>query len=388
MSLAAQNNDGISDLSNRTSWIDSLKGAALLGVLVLHTGGQDLPGFWGYLGREGARGVQLFLIISVYLTCKSLAKMNPNRRGREDWLIGRFFRIAPLYYLALLFSLLGRHGGYALWLGSEKNVSVLNFLSHIFFLHGLNPYYIDSIIGVEWYIADLVLFYVFAVFFYKWINSFEKALVWLVLSSILGYILSSAADRISFGADSNIWIAYVSTFSLIAELPVIFLGVVLYHFLQSLNSREIPNRKLLSYSLGIFSIYLCFVLATSNVQLNGALNTGISNLFLFGCAFFMLIISQFMMPWKIMDNIFLRKLGEHSYGIYLFHLLFVDIFNGILMTYGITFSPVATWGIRFLIILLVSYPFAVLTDKYVGKPMVSLGKSIISRRHMQRRMTD
>ena len=99
MSLSAQNNDGISDLSNRTSWIDSLKGAALLGVLVLHTGGQDLPGFWGYLGREGARGVQLFLIISVYLTCKSLAKMNPNRRGREDWLIGRF---SSLWFLFLL----------------------------------------------------------------------------------------------------------------------------------------------------------------------------------------------------------------------------------------------------------------------------------------------
>lgn len=252
MPVAAANKDSISDRSNRKSWIDSLKGAALLGVLVLHTGGESLPGFLGDLGREGARGVQLFLVLSVYLTCKSLAKTNVNRGGRADWLIGRFFRIAPLYYLAILLSLLERRGGYALWLGSEKTVSVLNVLSHIFFMNGLNPYYIDSIVGVEWYIADLVLFYVFAVFFFKWINTFEKAVAWLVLSTILSYIVSGAAYLITFGSDDNIWIAYVSTFSLVAELPVIFLGVVLYHFLEFLKTRTVPDKRLLSYALGFF----------------------------------------------------------------------------------------------------------------------------------------
>lgn len=388
MPVTAAYKDSISDRSNRKSWIDSLKGVALLGVLVLHTGGENLPGFLGDLGREGARGVQLFLILSVYLTCKSLAKTNLNRSGRADWLIGRFFRIAPLYYLAILLSMLGRRGGYALWLGSEKTVSVLNVLSHIFFMNGLNPYYIDSIVGVEWYIADLVLFYVFAVFFFKWINTFEKAVAWLVLSTILSYIVSGAAYLITFGSDDNIWIAYVSTFSLVAELPVIFLGVVLYHFLEFLKTRTVPDKRLLSYALGFFSIYVCFVLATSNVSLNGAANTGISNLFLFGCAFFVLIISQYLMPWKILDNIVLRKLGEHSYGIYLFHLLFIDLYNEIMETYGISFPPAAAWGIRLVIILLVSYPFAVLTDRYIGKPMLSVGKSILSRRQLRRGVTN
>lgn len=122
--------------------------------------------------------------------------------------------------------------------------------------------------------------------------------------------------------------------------------------------------------------------------MNGAANTGISNLFLFGCAFFVLIISQYLMPWKILDNIVLRKLGEHSYGIYLFHLLFIDLYNEIMETYGISFPPAAAWGIRLLIILLVSYPFAVLTDRYIGKPMLSVGKSILSRRQLRRGVTN
>lgn len=44
--------------------IDAFKGIAILGILLVHCGAADLGGFIGELSSAGAKGVQIFLIIS------------------------------------------------------------------------------------------------------------------------------------------------------------------------------------------------------------------------------------------------------------------------------------------------------------------------------------
>ena len=60
-------------------YIDALKGLAILGVTMAHTGGSSLPGIFGRIGSSGARGVQLFFLISGMLAFSSLANFFPKR---------------------------------------------------------------------------------------------------------------------------------------------------------------------------------------------------------------------------------------------------------------------------------------------------------------------
>ena len=60
-------------------YIDALKGLAIIGVTMVHTGGSGLPGVLGNIGSSGARGVQMFFIISAMLTFTSLSNYFPER---------------------------------------------------------------------------------------------------------------------------------------------------------------------------------------------------------------------------------------------------------------------------------------------------------------------
>lgn len=63
----------------RISWIDSLKGIAICGIIMIHSGGADLPSLFGKIGNIGKNGVQLFFLISAYLSFISLERYFHNR---------------------------------------------------------------------------------------------------------------------------------------------------------------------------------------------------------------------------------------------------------------------------------------------------------------------
>ena len=48
----------------RLKWIDALKGIAICGVVMIHSGGSNMPSYLGAIGAVGKNGVQLFFLIS------------------------------------------------------------------------------------------------------------------------------------------------------------------------------------------------------------------------------------------------------------------------------------------------------------------------------------
>lgn len=146
-------------------YIDALKGLAILGVTMVHTGGSSLPGIFGRIGSSGARGVQLFFLISGMLAFSSLANFFPKRDEISffnifTWYRKKIIRLIPMYYLAIICSMLTRSWS-TYWLGNEGHVTIKNLLAHIFFVHGLFPHYTDSILGVDWYLGVLVIFFIY-----------------------------------------------------------------------------------------------------------------------------------------------------------------------------------------------------------------------------------
>lgn len=45
----------------RKTWLDALKGIAICGVIMTHSGEADMSSFVGTIGRLGRNGVQMFL---------------------------------------------------------------------------------------------------------------------------------------------------------------------------------------------------------------------------------------------------------------------------------------------------------------------------------------
>ena len=161
------------------SWIDSMKGIAMCGVIMIHSGGADLPSILGRVGNIGRNGVQVFFLLSAYLTFVSLhkifersARICSDRMYHKSiifaWWRKKFIKLIPLYYLMIIICSVFE-GGSNYWLGSEGGISFFNILSHVFFIHGLFPHYTDSIIAVEWYLGVLAIFYLLAPMLYIYI---------------------------------------------------------------------------------------------------------------------------------------------------------------------------------------------------------------------------
>lgn len=240
------------------SWVDSLKGIAICGVVMIHSGGAHLLGILGSIGFMGKNGVQLFFVISALLAYISLDRFFYDRKSEVKmktialWWKKKFVRLVPLWYLSILVCTI--YGGNHYWLGIEGHITVNNILSHVLFVHGFFPHYINSIIGVEWYLGNLVIFFIFVPFIYKYVDSLKKSVALFVGSTFFCNILNYyAVSFLPQTEDAYIYELYFSTTWIFAQLPVLMLGIVLYFILKKDIWENIKHKKIFSYAILISS---------------------------------------------------------------------------------------------------------------------------------------
>lgn len=119
-------------------FIDALRGLAIFAVLIVHANQavDGLPRWMNAILSQGARGVQLFFIVSAFTLFLSLSsRKSSEAKPILNFFLRRFFRIAPLFYSAVLSYIV--FGGFSAQLSIS---SVFQVMSLFTFTNALSPY--------------------------------------------------------------------------------------------------------------------------------------------------------------------------------------------------------------------------------------------------------
>ena len=308
--------NGLIKKADREYYIDVLKGLAMLGVILVH-----FSVFWNspnkllnMVAAIGARCPQLFFLISAYLTWKSLDKNVEDENTVTVFWKKRFSRLAPLFYAAILIAVL-------IPTFRVTEISVGNYISHFLFVNGIVPEWIDSILGVEWYIADLALFYLLAPLLYKVIKNLKTSVIATLISTViasLSLIICNQVFATQIATDS-VYEMFFHTFFIVHQLPIMLLGVVIFYVIKLIKNGGISWAKSL-FIIGVIGICVGGAFLVLNLNKKYACSSLIAGL---AFAWLFLFCSRFTF-WG--NSIFkpIANIGKHSYGIYCFHQIVIN----------------------------------------------------------------
>ncbi|MEO7213495.1 acyltransferase [Mucilaginibacter sp.] len=350
--------------------IDLLRGVAVILVVITHVALTDLN--ISEVSRSrlifGQIGVQLFFFLSAYTLCRS---MNVRREQSyiRNFYIRRLFRIAPLYYTGIVLYFLLAHIP-ALNLGGPLSKAEVytpgNILLNVSFLHSFVPGAYNSIVPGGWSIGTEMLFYLMfpAIFLlYSKINNTSLLYLIPVLAFILANIYMVATYQVVEGAvfTDHFYFAFI-----LNQLPVFALGIS-YFFLERSAPLKISPLISLAAFLSLFGVaFLLSRKLAHNINLTIFI-AGIS----FGFLFNFFKNANVNLP-------LLHRIGQLSFSIYIFHFLFAyPLAYKISTMISGHLNASTVLVINFVVSLSLSAVVAMLSEKYIEKPGINLGKKLI-----------
>jgi peptidoglycan/LPS O-acetylase OafA/YrhL len=367
--------------SNRLDWLDAFRGWAVLGVVMLHSSQvAHAIGNMRKIADAGQYGVQLFFFVSaltISITYEShLAKFGSSVRSQFAWLTKRFFRIAPLYYLAVLFYPAERHAISVLNRSYHPtDVGISDILANIFFVHTWIPSANNSVVPGGWSIGVEAFFYVLVPFIWL-IIPVQRRLVVLGIGAIACLTVSLLASRLWTGSyyvedDSYLYFWFP------AQAPVIIIGLI-YHSMQGSHDRQAAPSAALCFA----GFLLCFALAL--YLGTGSEAAPVLAPTIVGASFILLAMSLRGALKKLIVNNFAILLGKISFGVYIYHFVVLDGIRAFFqLAHFVPSGPLAFITVLATAIV-VTGVISMASKRYIEDPAIAYGHqlsaSVASRR--------
>lgn len=348
-------------------FIDGLRGIAILMVLAVHTM-QEVVSVTGVEFRaslirdfvnSGARGVQLFFIISAFtLFASTRARFNEERRPYLSFYARRAFRILPLWWLAVaLYAWRNGNGpGYVL----PSVLMVFGFLIH-------NGRF--DVVPYGWSIFVEESFYVFLPFLYRQVTTTVRA-------AVLFFGLFAAAF---------LWSRYAAAFGVPDTRDFVFffppsqwfcfgLGIFLYHLWDKEAFRRITENPRVARILDLLVLVLMADMLTFNHR-TAALALG---------ALFVAATSPHGWTGALTRNRLLMRFGKCCYSIYLAHSAILGLlrpaFSRWLAVLGLESAPgEIAFAAAFPLMAIVSLGVGTLSFQNFEMAFVRLGRKVVAR---------
>ena len=354
----------------KINYLDSLRGIAIIGVVMIHVslyGKVPLPNFLNALVSKGMRGVQLFFMVSAFTLYLSYNyHITHEKNHLKNFYLRRFFRIAPMYFIGIIYYLFQDGLGERYYLGDQDCITKYNILSNFTFIHGFNPYWINSVVPGGWSIAIEMTFYlIFPLIFHK-IKSLNNAFKLFFFSMISSLLLAFIFHKFQLIPSKELWSEYL-VFYFPSQFPVFSIGIVAYFLV-------IEKQKINSIS----PIYLIFFIVMLLLQLGYGNYLFFSNHILFSLAFLGAIVMISKVNFTLFVNPITNFIGKLSFSLYLVHFAvlhwlekwdLVNYFN----------KSMTDYFIRLLLTIVLSVLISFCLYKLIEQPFIRIGKRIISK---------
>lgn len=352
------------------NYIDALRGLAIIGVLLAHVSEYSNITYPSWLQvitavDVGPRGVQLFYVVSAFTLCLSFSKRkNSENHPLRNFYIRRFFRIAPLFYLAVAYYLLQQEFLYRV----PIHFSALNIITTLTFTNGISSAWINNIVFGGWSIAIEAAFYLlFPLLFYA-LKNFRFAIIATFITAIIVQTLRLFLLTLP-PVQQNPDLQFYLFMFFPSQLPVFLIGMVsFFYFHEKISLKKQRQIQLLLACLGI----LLLAQQITHFKI-------IAGHYIYGLFFTMLLLGLSKFPSKLLVNSFMVNVGKISFSLYLCHMAVYYWLTQFGLDHFLPTDPYLNFALRFIILFGLSSIVATILFLVVEKNGITLGKKLINK---------
>jgi len=343
------------------SFIDSLRGIAILMVVAVHVSQSRtlmISDFARSFLNFGSKGVQLFFIVSAFTLFMSFnSRLERENHPYINYGIRRFFRIAPMYYLAIIF-----YTNIILLYPPHKEGIILNVL----FLHGWSIQWLNNIVPGSWSVGVEMMFYIILPFIFLKIKNLDQAIKFFIFSVILKALLEYLI-RANFKTNNIEELDLFLKFYLPNQLPIFCLGIIAYFIVVRKEQKlSLVKKSTLFMLIGVIGLTL---FPKTNVFLDEFIAFGI---------LFLLLVIFMSRSNSIINNWPLQKIGIFSFSIYLSHFAIIHILENFSFYY-IKFGGIFDFIYRYLLVIIGTTIFSGIAYYLIEVKFQKIGKALINK---------
>lgn len=363
-------------MSSHRRYIDALRGIAAAAVLFTH-----LPALVGglawrvdYVARLGAHGVQLFFMVSAITLASSWDARSENEIApARAFYVRRFFRIAPMFWLAGLLYIAIDNFTTPWW--HNGVVDGRSILLTALFAHGWSPDTINAIVPGGWSIADEMVFYLVFPLLASVLTSLRRAVFFFGLTIVFA-LAANLLPPMIFGR-RDVEVLRFLYFWLPNQLPVFGMGFVTYRLLPMMRSAS----KACSVALFCFSATVGMFMVAVPLEFSATLShPAVWRDLVAAFGFMALILALSAMPIAMLVNRVTIYLGKVSFSSYLVQFA---VIQGALMLVGKIDAPGALGMVLLLCVFLpvlgINTAIAAITYTAIERPFLKLGQRLGDR---------
>ncbi len=357
--------NGTSARQEKFLYLEGLRAIAILLVIIVHVSQAfpELPHRILQFFDFGKRGVQLFFVVSGYTLTKVYFG-----RGMDvaQFFTRRFFRIAPIFYLAgAVYIALGALGEFHY----AARPNAFQVITTLLFIHGWFPSSINYVVPGGWSIGAEAMFYVLFPLLFAMMRNRRAFFALAALSYPLAMVVRLVLDR--WGPEEGTDAAVFASYFFLVHLPAFASGCAVALIEPVLQKRLAVNWR------AFFWVLLLAVPAM-------ALTKATSNALLADLVFASLVLASALARPAFIESPLFTWIGRISFSVYLVHFLFLNALFLLQPRLVAAVGVPAGLVVGFAGVTVGSLLLSDVTHRFIEKPMIALGRRVDGMRERRK----